>query len=150
MLSEGPRMGQLCASGKEPPPFPPRPPVTLAPNTHLCRAHPPPGPASSNPRARWKTVFTDYFFSDTSQIMFPFTLSPTLDHTEFNIWEDKLCPERRWQGWAVMEEFSPSKEDLPAPLWGPGPERPTVVCLSFHRAWCLLAAAMFTQNPTVL
>lgn len=77
-----------------------------------------------------------------------FTLSPTLDHTKFNIWEDKLSPIHIWQGWVVIREPSSSKEDLPASLWGPGPERPTVVCLSFHQAWCLLAAAMFSQNPT--
>lgn len=88
------------------------------------------------------------FFSDTSQTMFPFTLSPTLDHTKFNIWEDKCSLKSKRQGWAVIDEFSSSKEGLPASLWGTGPERPTVVCLSFHQAWCLLAAATLSQNPT--
>lgn len=41
MLGQGPGMGQLCASGKEPLHFQPWPWVTLARNTHLCKAHPP-------------------------------------------------------------------------------------------------------------
>lgn len=39
-----------------------------------------------------------------------FTLSPTLDHTKFNIWEDKLSPIHIWQGWVVIREPSSSKE----------------------------------------
>lgn len=114
--------------------------------THLCRApiqhRPPPIPMST------ERGYLHIIFSDTSQTMFPFTLSLTLDHTKFNIWEDKCSLKSIRQGWAVIDEFSSSKEGLPASFWGTGPERPTVVCLSFHQAWCLLAAATFSQNPT--
>lgn len=138
MLSQGTRMGPLCASGKKPPHFQPEPF-----HTHLHWAPtapalwPPPIPTHTK-RGYWQIIF-----SETSQTM--------LDDTKFNPpWTIQNLTSGRINSTPnACDKDEQSSRSSQEKGFASFPLRsiPTVVGLSFRQAWCWLASLLFCQNP---